>query len=189
MLPHLIAIEQIACAIRFARATAEDYGGNPNRITLIGNSAGASTGAVVALAGDDFEGDCVENDASALPDALVAFEGPYDYTMMAYSPVIDHTFLKEEDLELWEAINPYSHIGRNPDLQVRLLHGEDEDVHWYDIPPQASIDFYQALENAGYDVTLTVVDSTSHTALGNRDSEVFQIAIQQALEVAHSPSP
>jgi acetyl esterase/lipase len=188
-IPHLIAIEQIACAIRFARVTAEDYGGNPNRITLVGNSAGASTGAVVALAGDDFEGDCVENDAPALPDAFVGFEGPYDYTMNIYSPAIDHTYLKSKDPELWEAINPYSHIGRNPDLQVRLLHGEDEDTHWYDFPPQASIDFHQALADAGYDVTLTIVDLAAHTDLGYSGSEAFQIAIQQTLEVAHGPSP
>jgi acetyl esterase/lipase len=188
-IPHLIAIEQIACAIRFARVTAENYGGNPNRITLVGNSAGASTGAVAALVGDDFEGDCVENDAFALPDAFVGFEGPYDYMMNVYDSALDHTYLKNRDPELWEAINPYSHIGRNPDLQVRLLHGEDEDTHWYEIPPQASIDFHQALADAGYDVTLTIVEFTGHTALGWDGSEVFQIAIQQTLEVAHNPPP
>jgi acetyl esterase/lipase len=187
--PNLIGIKRIACAIRFARATAEDNGGDPNRITLVGSSLGAASGAVVALAGDDFEGDCVENDASALPDALVAFEGPYDYALKAYNPALDHTILEEEDPELWEAINPYSHIGRNPDLQVRLLHGEDEGSHWWDISPQVSIDFQQALKDAGYDVTLTIVEFTGHTALGWDGSEVFQIAIQQTLEVAHNPPP
>ncbi len=74
--PWGAGIECIACAVRFPRATAADYGGDPGRTTLVGNSAGAATGAVVALAGDDFDGDCVVRDASAslsLPRRCRAF--------------------------------------------------------------------------------------------------------------------
>lgn len=55
--PFRTTIEEVACAVRFSRAMAADYGGDETRITLIGNSAGASTGALVAIAGDDFAGD------------------------------------------------------------------------------------------------------------------------------------
>lgn len=190
--PHLIGIKRIACAVRFARSTAPDYGGDPSRITLVGNSAGAATGAVVALAGDDFEGDCIVTDASALLSALVGYEGAYNYATTVYSSAMDHTVLKDEDPELWQAINPYSHIGRNPDLQIRLVHGDDVDVGWYDVPPEASIEFHQALADAGYDVTLTVLEGASHTALldftysggERRFSEAFQTVVQQSLEVA-----
>lgn len=124
--PFITGVERIACAVRFARATAVDCGGDPSQIILVGNSAGAITGAVVGLAGDDFEEGCALTDASALPDALVLFEGPYDYPVKA--TCIDHTVLKDKDPEVWKAINPYSHIGRNPDLQVRLLHCDDNDT-------------------------------------------------------------
>ena len=188
--PFRIGIERIACAVRFARATAADYGGDPGWITLVGSSAGAATGAVVALAGDDFEGDCVVTDGSALPDALVAFEGPYDYATTVYRPPApDHTILKDEDPELWEAINPYSHIGRNPDLQVRLVQGNDIDVAWYDVLPQVSIEFHQALADAGYDVELIVVEGAAHTALLSRSSDAFALVVQQVMELARSSSP
>ena len=150
--PFITGVERIACAVRFARATAVDYGGDPSQIILVGYSAGAVTGAVVGLAGDDFEEGCAVTDASALPDAMVLFEGPYDYTVKA--TCVDHTVLEDTDPEVWEAVNPYSHIGRNPDLQVRLLHGDDNDTACYDILPQASIDFHQALAEAGYDLSL-----------------------------------
>lgn len=184
--PHLIGIERIACAVRFARTTAADYGGEPSRITLVGSSAGASTGAVVAMAGDDFEGDCVTSGVSALPDALIAFEGSYDYATTAYGSW-DHTILKDEDPELWHAINPYSHIGRNPDLQVRLIHGDDLDLNWYDVPPEVSREFYQALADAGYDVELIIVEGAIHTDLSNTYSEVFALTLPLVFELAHSP--
>ena len=183
------SIERIACAIRFARATAADYGGDPGRITLVGYSAGASSGAVVALAGDDFEGDCVVTDASALPDAFVGFEGLYDYATTDYTLAFEHTSLKEEDPDLWEAINPYSHIGRNPDLQVRLVHGDDIDLDWWDVPPEVSIEFHQALADAGYDVELIVVDGADHTDLTSSYSDAFALAVQQVMELARSSSP
>jgi acetyl esterase/lipase len=194
--PHIIGIERIACAVRFARATAADYGGDPSRITLVGNETGASTGAVVALAGDDFEGDCVVMDGSALVDALVGYEGTYDYATTVYSVSMDHTVLEDEDPELWQAINPYSHIGRNPDLQVRLVHGDAVDVLWREVPPEVSIEFHQALVDAGYDVALTVLEGATHRELQRvtyaggelRFPEAFHVVVQQALEVARSTS-
>lgn len=184
------SIERIACATRFARTTATDYGGDPDRITLVGNSAGAATGAVIALAGDDFEGECVERDASALIDAIVAFEGPYDYATTVSLSSMDHTILKDEDPELWHAINPYSHIGRNPDLQVRLVHGDDVDTHWYDVPPEVSVEFHQALADAGYDVELFVVEGASHTTLTHKwlHPDAFALTVQQVMELARDSS-
>ncbi|NIN65728.1 MAG: carboxylesterase family protein [Anaerolineae bacterium] len=187
--PFITGIERIGCAVRFARATAADYGGDPGRITLVGNSAGASTGAVVALAGDDFEGDCVVTEGSALLDALVAFEGPYDMAARAVGMGrFDHTYLIDEDPALLHAINPYSYIGRNRDLQTRLVHGDDVDVQWYDTPLEVSVEFHQALADAGYDVELIVVEGASHIALTKSDSDAFALTVQQVMELARRSS-
>jgi pimeloyl-ACP methyl ester carboxylesterase len=183
-----VGIEHIACAVRFARATASDYGGDPGRITLVGNSLGATSGAVVALAGDYFKGDCVVTDESALLDALVGYEGPYDYATTVYSQAMDFTNLKDEDPELWEAINPYSHIRRNPDLQVRLVHGDDIDATGYDVPLEVSIEFHQALADAGYDVELIVVEGAGHNTLLSQYSDAFTLVVEQVMEVARSSS-
>jgi len=183
-----VGIEHIACAVRFARATASDYGGDPDRITLMGNCLGATTGAVVALAGDDFEGDCNVTDASARLDALVAYEGVYDYATTVYNQAMDYTNLKDEDPELWEAINPYSHIRRNPDLQVRLVHGDDIDATRDVFPLEVSMEFHQALADARYDVELIVVEGAAHTALLSQYSDAFTLVVEQVMEVARSSS-
>ena len=65
------AAEDVACAVRFARANAMAYGGDATRITLLAHSAGGAIGAVVALAGEDFSGDCLVTGGSALPDVFV----------------------------------------------------------------------------------------------------------------------
>jgi carboxylesterase type B len=43
--------EVLTCVIRYARATAPDYGGDPDRVILVGFSMGALKGSWVALAG------------------------------------------------------------------------------------------------------------------------------------------
>jgi acetyl esterase/lipase len=186
--PLLTGIERLACAVRFARAEAPDYGGDPNEITIVGISAGAASAVVIGLAGDDFDAGCVVSAGSALPDAVVAFEGPYEFATTAYGTVIDHTSLKNEDQELLEAIDPYSHIGRNPDLQVRLIHGVDVDDDWWDIRPEESTELHQTLADAGYDVELITVEGADHVDLHIHTSAAFAIAVQQVKELAHSPS-
>jgi acetyl esterase/lipase len=188
-LPYLTSgIERMACAVRFARATAADYGGDPSRITLVGNSAGADNGAVVALAGNDFAGDCVVTDVSALPDALVGFEGVYDHSTTDYGPSYDYASLKDEDLELWHATNPYSNIGRNPELQVRLVYGDEVDPAWYDVQPEVSVEFHQALVEAGYDVELILVEGASHTDLTKHYSDAFAMTVELVMELARDSS-
>ena len=183
--PFLTAVEEIACAVRFSRAMAADYGGDASRITLVGNSAGAATGAIVAMAGDDFVGDCVVNEGSAHVDALVGYEGPYNWaTQPVFNDVGDFVSLGEEDPELLETINPYSHIGGNPDLVVRLIHGDDTDVDWYEVPRQVSVEFHQALAEAGYDAEVTLLDGPSHLGLTNSSSKAFEETVQQVLQVA-----
>jgi acetyl esterase/lipase len=184
-IPFSQAIEQTVCAVRFAQATAADFGGDPGSVTLLGLAPGAAVSAVVGLAGDDFEGDCLKEDQSGLPDAVVLIEGPYDYISKGYEE-IDHSFLEDEDPELYEAINPYAHIGRNPDLKIRLIHGQDEDISWFQTLPQVSIDFQQALEEAGYDVTLTFVEGAHHLDVRNSNSELFKEVVKETMEVANS---
>ena len=170
----LEATEDMACAVRFARATAADYGGDPTRVTLLGWSAGGASGAVVALAGDDFEGDCLVSDVSALPDAFVGVAGGYNYAIDGIA-----AFLKEEDPDLWEAINPYSHIGRNPDLRVRSVHGDTDGT----VPVEDALEFHQELKDAGYDVTLTVLEGEGHSLVAPA-ADGFADTVQVALEAA-----
>ena len=180
--PPLDAIEDIACAVRFARATAPDFDGDPDSITLVGNSSGAAKGSIVAMDGDSYGGDCVVEQGSALPDALVGYEGPFDYATHLYGSFAVPA-LQQADPETWEAVDPYSQIGGNPELVVRLVHGRDDDVAWYDVLPEVSTRFHDALAAAGYDVQVTFIDGAGHGAL-RPGSAAFDLTVQEVIETA-----
>lgn len=95
------ALGDIACAVRTARTDAADSGGDPDRLVVVGFSRGAQIGAVVSLAGDDpavtgaSSGTCLGSKASAVPQAFVGLDGPYDW----------ESFASATEPELWAAID------------------------------------------------------------------------------------
>jgi acetyl esterase/lipase len=181
------ALERTACAVRFARDTATDCGSDPSWVSLVGHSSGAHHGAAIALAGDDFAADCAVTDASAFVDALVGYEGVYDWATKVYDDSFAYLGLKDEDPELWQAVNRYAQIGRNPELQVRLLHGNVPDVEWYDVPLAVTREFHKALAEAEYDVELIVVQRGTHDDITS-DSDVIAFTVEQVMELARGSS-
>jgi acetyl esterase/lipase len=177
--PFSEATREVACAVRFARATAPEHGGDPSHITLVGHSAGAAVGMVVAMSGDDYARDCLVTDASAPVDALVGYEGPLNWAHADYE-MVNLVPLQDDDPDLWQALDPYTHIGGNPDLVVRLVHGDDADPGWWEVPRAVSIEFEQALLEAGYDAELTLFEGADHDALLRPGSEVVDVIVQQA---------
>ncbi len=67
------AVDDVACAVRYAAALPDSDG----TVVVLGHSAGAHLGAVVALNGDDYGGSC-PIPGSGIPDRLVGLAGPYD---------------------------------------------------------------------------------------------------------------
>ena len=65
-----MTFEDASCAVRFAGPAAAEFGGNPGFVTVVGYSAGAHIGAITALAGDSYTGDCAVQSGSALPDRV-----------------------------------------------------------------------------------------------------------------------
>ena len=160
--PFLETTEHLACAVRFARQAAEEHGGDPQHITLVGHSMGAYTGSLVALAGDQYVDDgCVATEGSAKVDALVGYEGPYDHALTEGYP-FDLWMLEQTDPELWSAIDPFQHIGGNPGLVVRLIQGVDDDVTQFDVHPEVTERFGRALAEADYDVEVVMIDGANH---------------------------
>ncbi|MCP4540899.1 MAG: hypothetical protein GY832_27505 [Chloroflexi bacterium] len=171
--------EVLSCAIRFARATASDYGGDSSQVTLVGHSSGADTGAWVALAGDNLDRsweeftsnrggppaqvECVVNKGSTRVDAFVGIAGGYDDFA---GP------LQKRDAELWQIAAPYAHLGQNLDLRVRLIHGE-RDPH---VMPEHAVQFNDALAEAGYDTSLILWDGKHRVPTELTIAEVIKVA-------------
>lgn len=127
------SLGDIACTVRFAREHASEFGGDSDRIVLIGHSTGAVYAGEVATNGDVYTGDC-PIEGSALTQGL-ALISP------AQVP----------------GGRPWSHssLGFNPNLRIVVIHGEEDDV----ARSSLSVRTANMLEAAGYAVSLLLLDS------------------------------
>lgn len=157
------SIDDVACAVRFARATAGQYGGDGDHLVLVGHSQGGYVGSLVSLSGDQFagpaencladEGGVIDRNAS-LPDGFVHVAGvsiihddlPLDWIYFGGTPA--------EEPDVWRRGEILNHIGGNPELVVGIIFERNDpvlgDVH------ATRLD--RALRDAGYEVQLRLMD-------------------------------
>jgi len=162
------SIIDVACAVRFARATAGGYGGDGDHLVLVGHSMGGYVGSLVSLSGDRFagpagncladEGGAVDREA-ALPDGLVHVAGVsiihddllLDWIYFGGSPA--------EKLDAWRRGEILNHIGGNPDLVVGIIFERRDPI----LGDLHATGLHRALREAGYDVRLRLTDEgTTH---------------------------
>ena len=63
------------CAIRYARAHASAYGGDPDRVVVVGHSQGGLMGIDIAIHPEQAANGCLA-DGSAIPDGVIALGAP-----------------------------------------------------------------------------------------------------------------
>ena len=63
--------------------------------------------------------------------------------------------MKIEDSDLYIALSPFSKIGLNPKLRIRLIHGNMDST----IDQSVSIEFNQILKEAGHDTKLLIINA------------------------------
>lgn len=152
------AIENVACAVRFAAAHPLSDG----TVTIIGHSAGAHIGAVVALTGSDYIGQC-PIPGSGVPDRFVGLAGPYDVNRLGPIMIPFFGSRQTERPDDWDAGNPMLHTGDNPELRSLLLHGDVDQV----VPSDFSKNFYEALLDAGGESEFVILDGADHPGAQN----------------------
>jgi acetyl esterase/lipase len=141
-----------ACAIRFARQTAEQYGGDPDDVVVVGYSAGGVLAATMALNGDAASGRCSNDEAlSATPDAMIGLAGTYD-VYGAQSPT------DAGEATGWLAFNPYEQLAMAEGLDALLIHGRSDQI----VPISTTENFAAALDANGASVSTTYLDGADH---------------------------
>ena len=65
----------VRCAVRYARAATEEYGGDPSRVVAVGHSQGGLVALVIAIQ-PEVEADACLADGSGKPDGVVALGSP-----------------------------------------------------------------------------------------------------------------
>ncbi|REK09209.1 MAG: alpha/beta hydrolase [Actinobacteria bacterium] len=147
------AVEDVSCAVAFAANHPESSGD----VTVVGHSAGAHIGALVALDASPYDDECEVADAGA-PARFVGLAGPYDVDRLG--PFVFPFFGVEpqENPGIWEAGNPLQLVGVNPGIEVLLIHGDEDEV----VPADFSEEFAEALAVGGVDVTLEILEGVDH---------------------------
>jgi len=147
------AIDDIACAVRYAASHPRSDG----TVVVIGHSAGAHIGSLVALTGDRYGDDC-PYPGTGVPERFVGLAGPYDIARLGPIMLTFFGSTPEESPEDWQAGNPQLQVGENPALRTLLIHGDLDQV----VPADFSENFFNALDGTDADVAILVLEGVDH---------------------------
>ncbi|HZD22535.1 MAG TPA: prolyl oligopeptidase family serine peptidase [Acidimicrobiia bacterium] len=170
------SVKNVACAVAYARDTADTHGGDSSQITLIGMSAGGWSGATVALGGKQLSTDCA-SDSRPLPDKFVGIGG-------AYSAAVDGPVagMLASDPEALRASDPYTYLGNNPTLRLWLVHGDADEA----VPLSVSQEFQDSLVENGYQVELVVLKDAGHPGDDELSPDNEERVLEAILSAAQS---
>lgn len=154
------SVADVACAVRFARTTAHQYGGDGEHLVLVGHSQGGYVGALVSLAGDRFagrEGSCLAEGGSPLPDGFVHVAG---VSIIHDDLLLDWIYFggsPSQKPKQWQRGEILNHLGGNPSLVAGIIFERDDPV----LGTLHATQLHRGLKRAGYDVRLELLDRGS----------------------------
>lgn len=159
------------CAVRFARSTAAEHGGNPADLTVVGHSAGAPLAARVALVEEPpWPGiDCYPG-VSAHASRFVGTGGDYDGEFQ-YSKWIPDVYCPYDVFDL---------DATNYDIEVSLMHGMND----CNVSVMVATDFDEHLDAVGIDSDLVYVD-TAHGDLIDPSTPAGRLFAEQVEALVH----
>lgn len=159
------------CAVRFARATAVEHGGDPDDLTVLGNSAGAPLGARVALVDEPpWPGiDCYPGVSSHV-DRFVGTAGDFagEYQFSNWIP------------DVYRPYDVFDLDVTNRDLEAHLIHGVDDQ----NVLVGISTSFDEHLDAAGIDSDLVYID-TAHGDLIDPSTPAGRLLAEQLDALVH----
>jgi predicted esterase len=164
---------QAACAVRFARQNAEQYGGDPDDVVVVGYSAGGVVAATVSLNGDAISGQCANDETlAATPDGMIGLAGAYD--VYGDAPPAG----PEGEADRWQIFNPYEHLDMADGLDALLIHGRADSV----VPVATTEKFAAELETSGAALTTEYLDAADHFVVFDPWLDKIGNTIEQWLE-------
>jgi acetyl esterase/lipase len=157
---HPIELGDAQRAIRLVRSRAKEFGIRPDRIGIMGFSAGGHLAATVGTHYD--HGDSTASDPidriSCRPDflvlayAVISFVAPYSHSASARNLLGDNP-----DMKVREELSNELHV--TPDTPPTFLFSTSTDKV---VPPENSVAFYMALHTAGVSAELHIFQKGPH---------------------------
>lgn len=155
-----VAVDDVACAVRFA-ATHPDSDGT---VAVVGHSAGAHIGALVALTGNDYGEGC-PHPGDGVPERFVGLAGPYDVSRLGLAIAPFFGAGPDNIPESWQAGNPQLQTDENPSLDSLIMYGELDGI----VADSFAFDFVDALEGSGSSALLELVEGARHMDMDDPD--------------------
>jgi acetyl esterase/lipase len=160
------SFQDIACAVGVARAIGPDYGGDPDRVVLVGHSLGGWASAVVALSPTEVpaDGACNPTSGSLRPDALVTLAGAVDLDQRGSGlPEFLRGFFdgsRAQRPQRWAQSDPFAlaTTKKHDQIPVTVVHGTGDTT----VAPAVARAFAKALRDTGVDTHLVEAPDTDH---------------------------
>lgn len=143
-------VEDGARAVKWARANAKRYGGDPAQLFVMGHSSGAHIAAMLAMNGEYLK---AVGGSRAWLRGMIGLAGPYDF-MPITAPDLRDIF---GPVDRFAQSQPIFFVdGKNPPLL--LMHGEDDETVWV----KNTRNLAASVKRAGGPVDTIIYPSLSH---------------------------
>lgn len=148
-------VEDAALAIKWVKDNINQYGGDPNRVYLMGHSAGAHIAALIALDASYLKAVGLERGALR---AVVGVAGPYDFEQfIADNPELREVFGPQGN---WARAMPINNVdGANPPML--LLQGLEDTT----VDPQNATNLEARIKEKGGRVEVIRYPGLGHTEI------------------------
>jgi len=169
-------VEDCKAAVRFLRARAGQYRIRPDRVGVVGFSAGGHLASMLGLAGepDGLEGEGGNAGQSSRVQAVVSFFGPTDFSTRDWPrdlerevivPFLGGSFADRPDV--YRKASPVSYVTREAPPFL-LFHGAEDEL----VPVDQSKLLAAKLREFGVPVRLVILEREKHgfTDAGNQES-------------------
>jgi acetyl esterase/lipase len=166
--PYPAAVRDVVAAVRWVRANADRYGLDPERVALVGGSAGGHLATLVAAAPDvtRFRPPGFLTDQPVGVSAVVGHAGVYDMTTegMRQSGLVQQFVggRYADHPERYREASPRFHVGEG-DTPVLLFHGTDDGV----VPYAQATSYRTALRDGSVPVSLFTGEGAKHVFYRN----------------------
>ncbi len=171
-------VEDCKAAVRWVRANAAKYRVNPEKIGVVGFSAGGHLASMLGVTGkeDGMEGDAGNADQSSKVQAVVNVFGPTDFCARNWDkkletsvivPFLGGTF--EEKGETYKKASPITYVKKDSPAFL-FIHGTTDAI----VPVDQSTRMAEKLKEAGVDAKVVIYPGEGHGFSGAKNIEALK---------------